>query len=96
MKDASDSYGVTFYKRLSIAVQNLTNAVNVESEHDAGKYVEKVLGEEFKIPEKETNSSYVKSKRSIALDKNKIVLEILNSYEEITIIEQQDEIIFLK
>ena len=63
MKDASDSYGVTFYKRLSIAVQNLTNAVNVESEHDAGKYVEKVLGEEFKIPEKETNSSYVKSKK---------------------------------
>lgn len=37
-----------------------------------------------------------KVKRSIALDKNKIVLEILNSYEEITIIEQQDEIIFFK
>lgn len=36
MKDASDSYGVTFYNRLSTAVQNLTDAVNVESEHDAG------------------------------------------------------------
>ena len=30
------------------------------------------------------------------MDKNKIVLEILNSYEEITIIEQQDETIFFK
>ena len=52
MKDASDSYGVTFYNRLSTAVQNLTDAVNVESEHDAGNYVKKVLGEEFKVPAK--------------------------------------------
>lgn len=61
MKDASDSYGVTFYNRLSTAVQNLTDAVNVESEHDAGKYVKKVLGDEFKIPPKQTTSSSVKS-----------------------------------
>lgn len=63
MKDASDSYGVTFYKRLSTAVQNLTNAVNVESEHDAGNYVKKVLGEEFKVPPKQTFSTSTNSKK---------------------------------
>jgi hypothetical protein len=63
MKDASDIYGVTFYNRLSKAVQNLTNAVNVESEHDAGNYVKKVLGDEFKVPAKQTSSSSVKSKK---------------------------------
>lgn len=63
MKDASDSYGVTFYKRLSTAVQNLTNAVNVESEHDAGNYVKKVLGEEFKVPPKQTSSTSTNSKK---------------------------------
>ena len=36
MKDSSNTYMVTFYKRLSKAVDNLTNAVNVESDHDAG------------------------------------------------------------
>ncbi len=30
---------VTFYKRLSKAVDNLTNAVNVESDHDAAENV---------------------------------------------------------
>lgn len=63
MKDASDSYGVTFYKRLSTAVQNLTNAVNVESEHDAGNYVKKVLGDEFKVPPKKTSSTSANSKK---------------------------------
>ena len=63
MKDASDSYGVTFYKRLSTALQNLTNAVNVESEHDAGNYVKKVLGEEFKVPPKQTSSTSTNSKK---------------------------------
>lgn len=63
MKDASDSYGITFYNRLSTAVRNLTDAVNVESEHDAGTYVKKVLGDEFKIPPKQTASASVKSKR---------------------------------
>lgn len=63
MKDASDAYGVTFYKRLSTAVQNLTNAVNVESEHDAGNYVKKVLGDEFKVPPKQTSSTSTNSKK---------------------------------
>ena len=63
MKDASDSYGVTFYNRLSTAVQNLTDAVNVESEHDAGNYVKKVLGEEFKVPAKQTSSPIPQNKK---------------------------------
>ncbi len=53
MKDSRSSYMITFYKRLSTAVDNLTNAVNVESAHDAGEYVQKVVGDEFVVPEKE-------------------------------------------
>ena len=53
MKDSSDKYGVTFYNRLSKAVDALTDAINVESEHDAGKCVQKVLGEDFEVPPKE-------------------------------------------
>ena len=52
MRDSSPSYMLTFYKRLSIAVDNLTNAVNVESAHDAAEYVQKVLGAEFTVPSK--------------------------------------------
>lgn len=53
MKDSSSTYVVTFYKRLSKAVDNLTNAVNVESAHDAGEYVQRVLGTGFTVPAKE-------------------------------------------
>ena len=63
MKDSSSSYMVTFYRRLSIAVDNLTNAVNVESEHDAGEYVQKVLGGEFVVPAKEAAASSAQNKR---------------------------------
>lgn len=63
MKDSSDSYIVTFYKRLSRAVDNLTNAVNVESDHDAAEYVQKVLGTEFTVPEKAAATAAVQSKR---------------------------------
>ena len=63
MKDASDNYGVTFYNRLSTAVQNLTDAINVESEHDAGNYVKKVLGEEFKVPAKQASSPTTRNKK---------------------------------
>lgn len=49
----SDSYGVTFYNRLSKAVINLQNAINSNNEYEAGKYVVKVLGEEFNVPEKQ-------------------------------------------
>lgn len=52
MKDSSSSYAITFYKRICAAKKNLTDAINVESDHDAAEYVVKVLGEEFEIPPK--------------------------------------------
>jgi len=54
---------VTFYKRLSKAVDNLTNAVNLESAHDAGKYVQKVLGSEFVVPAKEAVAAATQNRR---------------------------------
>lgn len=55
MKDSSDAYGVKFYNRLNTALQNLTDACNEESEYDAGISVQKVLGDEFKVPKKQVN-----------------------------------------
>ena len=63
MKDSSYSYMTTFYNRLSQAVDNLTNAVNVESEHDAGVYVQKVLGDSFSVPAKEAVTASAQNKR---------------------------------
>lgn len=63
MKDSSSLYMITFYNRLSKAVDNLTNAVNVESAHDAGKYVQKVLGDSFTVPAKEAVAASAQSKR---------------------------------
>jgi hypothetical protein len=63
MKDSSDSYMITFYKRLCTARDNLTNAVNVESDHDAAEYVVKVLGSEFEVPLKPAASKTTKSNR---------------------------------
>ena len=63
MKDSSARYMITFYKRLSTAVNYLTNAVNLESEHDAAVYVQRVLGSEFEVPEKEDLTSQTMSKR---------------------------------
>lgn len=63
MKESSDDYGVTFYKRLSKAVQNLTDAVNVESEHDAGVYVQRVFGADFIIPEKKALVATTQNKK---------------------------------
>lgn len=57
MKDGSDTYGVKFYDRLNTALQNLTDACNEESEHDAGVSVQKVFGDEFKVPAKQVNVS---------------------------------------
>lgn len=48
----SDSYGVLFYNRIKKASDNLRDACNVESDHDAANYVQKVLGDEFEVPEK--------------------------------------------
>ena len=63
MKDSSTSYMITFYNRLSKAVDNLTNAVNVESAHDAGEYVQKVLGDDFTVPAKEAVAVAAQNKR---------------------------------
>ena len=63
MKDSSSSYMITFYNRLSSAVDNLTNAINVESAHDAGKYVQRVLGSEFVIPPKEAVAATTYNRR---------------------------------
>ena len=63
MKDSSDTYGIKFYNRLELAVQNLTDACNQESEHDAGLSVRKVFGDEFKVPEKLASASSTSNKR---------------------------------
>ena len=63
MRDSSSSYMITFYKRLSTAVDNLTNAVNVESAHDAAGYVQKVLGTEFTVPAKEATAAVAQNKK---------------------------------
>ena len=62
MKESS-SYITMFYNRLSKAVDNLTNAVNVESAHDAGEYVQKVLGDSFTVPAKEAVVASAQNKR---------------------------------
>lgn len=59
----SDEYGKTFYNRLSTALQNLIDACNESSEHDAGVSVQKVFGDEFQAPPKETSSSSASSKK---------------------------------
>lgn len=53
----SDSHLVTLYNRLSTAVSNLKEAVELSSEHEAGVCVQKVLGEDFTVPEKEAKAS---------------------------------------
>ena len=63
MKDSSSTYMTTFYNRLSQAVENLTDAVNVESAHDAGKYVQKVLGDSFTVPAKEAVAAAAQNRR---------------------------------
>lgn len=54
---SSDAHGVLFYNRLDKAVGNLRDACNVESEHDAGVYVQKVLGDKFDVPAKAVAAS---------------------------------------
>jgi len=63
MRESSSSYMLTFYNRLCTAVENLTNAVNVESDHEAGIYVQRVLGTDFVIPPKQAASATTQNKR---------------------------------
>lgn len=63
MRDSSESYILRFYKRLNEALQNLTDACNESSEHDAGVSVRKVFGDDFQVPEKQTSQSNASSKK---------------------------------
>lgn len=63
MKDSSSSYMITFYNRLCTAIDNLINAINVSSEHDAAEYVQKVLGDEFTVPPKAVTAATTSAKR---------------------------------
>lgn len=62
MKESSSSYCIEFYKKLEIAVDNLTKAINADNDHDAGHYVRKVLGDEFPVPAKITVAGPVKNR----------------------------------
>lgn len=59
----SPKYGITFYKRLKKALENLNDAMNAEDDNEAGKYVQKVFGEEFIVPEKEQQISNNQEKK---------------------------------
>ena len=63
MRNSSDTYMLTFYNRICAAVENLTNAVNVESDHDAGLYVQRVVGSDFEVPPKQATSATTQNKR---------------------------------
>ena len=63
MRSSSETYMLTFYKRICAAVDNLTNAINVESDHDAGIYVQRVVGTDFIIPPKQASYTSTQSKR---------------------------------
>ena len=63
MRNSSASYMLTFYNRLCAAVENLTIAVNVESDHDAGTYVQRVVGSDFEVPPKQAASATTQNKR---------------------------------
>ena len=60
MKSSSDQYAITFYKRLTTASDKITDACNLESEHDAGVLVQDVLGEEFTPPPKDSTTAAAK------------------------------------
>lgn len=59
----NDNYGITLYNRLNTALAHLIDAVNASSEHDAGISVQKVFGDEFDVPSKETTSYNVVNKK---------------------------------
>lgn len=62
MRDNS-KHMITFYNRISSAVNNLKEAVNISDAHEAAKYVQKVLGNDFNIPEKQSAAADTSNKR---------------------------------
>lgn len=66
MKDSKE-HQTTFFNRLTSLKSNLQNAINAETEYDAGVYVRRSLGSDFEIPSKEAeNNSKVKKENSFA------------------------------
>ncbi len=60
---SSNSHLILLYERVCRAVENLENAVNLDSEHEAAKEVQKVLGSEFEVPQKNVSTANASSKR---------------------------------
>ena len=59
----SDTHLITFYNRLCKAVNYLDTAISLEDEHEAGKYVQYVLGSKFEVPEKKAKQRVTSSYR---------------------------------
>ncbi|MCH5299857.1 MAG: hypothetical protein J1E56_00945 [Ruminococcus sp.] len=59
----SSSHLITFYNRLCADINNLNTAISLEDEHEAGKYVQKVLGDWFEVPEKQVEETVAKYNR---------------------------------
>lgn len=62
MRDSS-SHMVTFYNRLSRAVSDLREAMNLSDEYEAAKCVRRVLGDEFTLPEKKAAAAVTSNKK---------------------------------
>ena len=58
----TSNYMLTFYNRINEAVNNLKEAINLSEAHEAAKYVQKVLGDDFTVPAKETNNQSTRNK----------------------------------
>jgi hypothetical protein len=57
MHDSSLAYMLNFYNRLSTAEENLKKALDSDDEHDAALYVQRVLGDDFEVPDKVNKAS---------------------------------------
>ncbi len=60
MNEGSDTHCISFYKKLVKALNNVKDAYNLESEHDAALCLQKVFGDEFVVPEKKAMSANVR------------------------------------
>lgn len=59
----SNLHLISFYNKMCTAVSNMETAINLEDDHEAGQYMQKVLGSDFEIPEKVSKSSYTQYHR---------------------------------
>lgn len=59
----SPSHMITFYKRLSKAVADLRDALNLSDEYEAAKCVRKVLSDDFTLPEKKASAAMTSNKK---------------------------------